>query len=182
MWKKNEPEPTPQQPTVRSPAPRPEPRGSQATIGSSIVIKGDLSGEEDLLVEGRVEGNIILTKNTVTIGKKGRVKADIRGRSIHVDGQVSGNLYGEEEIVIRASGNVEGNLVAPRVTLENGSQFKGSIDMETRKATSRPKHPEPAAPPSAGRQEEGVKKEGTAGGPSSASQAQQGSQGRPSRS
>jgi cytoskeletal protein CcmA (bactofilin family) len=138
--------------------PRHESRGSRAAIGSSIQIKGDLSGEEDLLVEGRVEGKINLKKNTVTIGKSGRVKA---------------NLYGEKEIIIRASGNVEGNLVAPRVTLENGSQFKGSIDMEPRKDTSRPAATQAGAPAAAAKPE--AKKEGVPGGPAQAGQAQKGS-------
>lgn len=175
MWKKNEPEPTPQKPMMNKPvAPKPEPRGSRATIGSSIDIKGDLSGAEDLLVEGRVEGKIILKKNTVTIGKSGRVKADVHGSSIHVDGKVRGNLYGEKEIIIRASGNVEGNLVAPRVTLENGSQFKGSIDMEPRKDTSPPAGTQAGAPAAAVKQE--VKREGISGRPEQAGQAQKGSQ------
>lgn len=175
MWKKNEPEPTTREPIMNQPAaPRPEPRGSRATIGSSIDIKGDLSGEEDLLVEGKVEGKIILKKNTVTIGKSGRVKADVHGSSIHVDGRVRGNLYGDKEIIIRASGNVEGNLVAPRVTLENGSQFKGSIDMEPRKDTSRPGGARAEAPAAAVKQE--TKKEGISGGPAPAGQAQKGSQ------
>jgi len=79
---------------------------------------------------GRVEGEISLRKNNVTIGKGGRIKADVHGQTIHVEGQVKGNLYGEQEIVIRASGEVEGNIVSPRVTLENGSKFRGNIDME----------------------------------------------------
>jgi cytoskeletal protein CcmA (bactofilin family) len=175
VWKKNEPEPTPQQPIMNKPtAPRSEPRGSRATIGSSIDIKGDLSGEEDLLVEGRVEGKIILKKNTITIGKNGRVKADVHGSSIHVDGRVRGNLYGEKEIIIRASGNVEGNLVAPRVTLENGSQFKGSIDMEPRKETPRPGGALAGAPAAADKQD--IKKEDHSARPAQAGQAQKGSQ------
>jgi cytoskeletal protein CcmA (bactofilin family) len=175
VWKKNEPEPTPQKPMMNKPvAPQPESRGSRATIGSSIDIKGDLSGAEDLLVEGRVEGKIILKKNTVTIGKSGRIKADVHGSSIHVDGKVHGNLYGEKEIIIRASGNVEGNLVAPRVTLENGSQFKGSIDMEPRKDTSPAAGTQAGAPAGAVKQE--VKREGISGRPEQAGRAQKGSQ------
>jgi cytoskeletal protein CcmA (bactofilin family) len=179
VWKKNEPAPTPQNPVAKPAAPRPEPQGSRATIGSSIVIKGDLSGEEDLIIEGRVEGKILLEKNTVTIGKNGRIKADIQGSSIHVDGKVRGNLYGDKEIVIRASGNVEGNLVAPRVTLENGSQFKGSIDMEPRKEASRPTGTPSSTPAAADKQE--VEREG-AGETPRPGEAQKGSQGGPGRS
>jgi cytoskeletal protein CcmA (bactofilin family) len=130
VWKKSEETPattTPVSPKSSAPASR---SGAIATLGPSIVIKGDLTGEEDLVIEGRVEGEIRLTKNSVTVGQNGRVRADIHGKRVHVEGEVRGNLYGDQEIVIRASGRVQGNLVSPRVTLENGSKFKGSIDME----------------------------------------------------
>ena len=139
VWKKSEAENTPITPTPSVPRPRNEPRGSVATIGPSISIRGDLSGKEDLLIQGRVEGNIQLKQNNVTVGQEGRVKADIHGRSIRVEGDVKGNLYGDEDVVIRQSGSVQGNILAPRVTLENGSKFKGSIDME-------PSAPAKAAP------------------------------------
>ena len=128
-WKRNEPEPT----TTAPPAPAARPvrrSGETATIGASIRIKGDLSGDEDLLIQGQIQGQIKLQSHNVTVGQSGRVKADIHGRNIRVEGEVDGNLFGEEEIVIRASGRVQGNLQAPRVTLENGSNFKGSIDMD----------------------------------------------------
>lgn len=132
MWKKSEETPEPSRPAA-APAPaRPRQSASRdvATIGPSISIKGDLTGEEDLMVQGRIEGEIRLRKNSVTIGKSGRVEADVHGKRILVEGEVKGNLHGEEEIVVRASGRLQGELVAPRVTLENGCKFKGSIDME----------------------------------------------------
>jgi cytoskeletal protein CcmA (bactofilin family) len=98
-------------------------------IGPSIEIRGDLSGGEDLHVEGRVEGKIELRRHNVSIGKSGRVQADIFGKVITVDGEVQGNLFGEEQIILRHSSTVRGNLTAPRVMLEDGSNFKGSIDM-----------------------------------------------------
>lgn len=98
-------------------------------IGSTISIKGDLSGEEDLLIEGRVEGKIELRRHSVTVGKNGHVKADIYGKSINIEGEVQGNLYGEEQLVLRQSSTVRGNIISPRVTLEDGANFKGSIDM-----------------------------------------------------
>ena len=128
-WKRNEPE----SPIGSTPpaAPRPPQKtGESATIGASIRIKGDLSGDENLLIQGQIQGKIKLKSHNVTVGPSGRVKADIHGRTIRVEGEVDGNLFGEEEIVIRASGRVQGNLQAPRVTLENGSNFKGSIDMD----------------------------------------------------
>jgi len=142
VWKKNEPEPSPRQIPKQPSSPRPESPRGLAAIGPSIFVKGNLTGEEDLLIEGRVEGKIVLKKNSVSVGRSGRVKADIHGNSIRVDGEVQGNLIGEKEIVIRASGQVEGNLVAPSITLENGSRFKGSIDMEA--GQSRTGSPQPS--------------------------------------
>lgn len=98
-------------------------------IGPTIFIKGELRGEEDLVIEGRIEGKIEFKQNNVTIGKNGRVKADIYGKHISVEGEVQGNLQGEEQLVLRQSSNVRGNITAPRVTLEDGCHFKGSIDM-----------------------------------------------------
>jgi len=117
-----------------------EPRREGATIGPSISIKGDLSGEEDLVIQGRVEGKVDLKQNNVTIGKNGRVKADIYGKLISVEGEVEGNLHGMDQIIVRTSGNVRGNISAPRVTLEDGAKFKGSIDMDP-KATDRQRIP-----------------------------------------
>ncbi len=129
MWKKSDSE-TSEQPNY-APANPVEQLKERATIGSSILVKGDMSGEEDLMVQGRVEGKIDLRKNNVTIGGKGRVKADVYAKIISVEGEVEGNLYGDEKIIIRKSGRVKGNLVAPRVSLEDGSNFKGSIDMDS---------------------------------------------------
>ena len=137
MWKKSEPEESHPQP---APAPMPQPaaapkapvhqgREPQALIGSTISIKGDLSGEEDLLIEGRLEGKVESRRHSVTVGKNGRIKGDIYAKTITVEGTVEGNLFGEEQLIVRQSGTVRGNIVAPRVALEDGSNFKGSIDM-----------------------------------------------------
>ena len=104
----------------------------RATIGPSIFIKGDLAGEEDLIVEGRVEGRVDLRQHSLTVGKNGRVKADVIGRIVMVEGEVDGNVFAEEQAVVRKSGTVRGNITSPRVTLEDGSRFKGSIDMEAK--------------------------------------------------
>lgn len=127
MWKKTEDD----QPEFESsvPNPRPQPVREQAVIGPSLVVKGDVSGDEDLVIQGKVEGKVALKNNSVTVGKDGQVKADLYGKMINVEGTVQGNLYGDEKIVVRQSGKVQGNLQAPRVTLEDGAQFKGSIDM-----------------------------------------------------
>ncbi len=103
--------------------------GPPAVIGSSLVVDGSIKGQEDLLIEGRVEGDINLPNNVVTVGTGGEVKAKIQAAVIVVEGKVDGDLVGEEQIEIRRSGNVLGNIIAPRVGLEDGAQFKGNIDM-----------------------------------------------------
>jgi cytoskeletal protein CcmA (bactofilin family) len=106
------------------------PSQGPAMIGPSIRIKGDLSGEENLIIEGQVEGTIHLDKNDLTIGSSGRVKANIQAKGVIVEGQVEGDIIGKEKVIIRRTGNMRGNIVAPRVTLEDGAMFKGSIEME----------------------------------------------------
>lgn len=131
MWKKNE---SPSPPISRA---EPTPPRSQdlsartARIGSTLSVKGDVTGDEDLVIEGRVKGNISLRKHSVTVGESGNVEADITARSIRVAGIVKGNLSGEELVVLLKTGRVEGNIAAASVTLENGATFKGSIDMDT---------------------------------------------------
>ena len=127
--------------------------GAQAMIGESIVMKGELSGEEDLVIHGRIEGTINLKSNSVTIGKGGRVKADVNAKAITVEGEIQGDLVAQESIVVKQSGHVQGNLVAPRVILEDGARFKGSIDMEQSSvaASGKPRavEPQPQTPPQA---------------------------------
>ena len=125
----SQPQPTP-------PTAAPGQTHRPAILGPSITIKGTLSGEEDLLIEGHVEGEVSFKKHAVTIGKKGRVDADMYCKSIIVEGEVNGNLYGDDLVVVRSSARVKGNAVAPRVSLEDGAQFQGAIDMQ----------PKPAAP------------------------------------
>ena len=109
------------------------PAQNPATIGPSIHIKGDLTGDEDLTVQGRVEGTVDLPKNLLTVGQDGRVNASVTARVIHVDGEVEGDLRGGEQVIVKRSGNVQGNITAPRVTLEDGCKFKGSINMDDAK-------------------------------------------------
>jgi len=102
----------------------------QALIGSKLRIKGELYGEEDILIQGRVEGTIEVKDNNLTVGVDGRVKANSQATQIIVEGEVLGDLSGEEKVVVKATSNVRGNIVAPRVSLEEGAKFKGMIDME----------------------------------------------------
>ncbi len=146
-WSKSPDERVVPQPEERS---KPAVPGDRvARLGPSLVVKGTLAGEEDLLVEGRLDGEISLRQNRVTIGEHGRVKADVYSKSICVEGEVNGNLFGEDEVVIRRSGKVRGNVTAPRVTLENGAKFKGSIDMDAGAAKPAPPASRPAAQPTA---------------------------------
>ena len=89
-----------------------------------------MTGDEDLVVQGRIEGSISLKKNLVTVGKDGRVNATVSAQIIKVEGTVDGELRGREQVMVTRTGSVNGNIVAPRVTLEDGCRFKGSIDME----------------------------------------------------
>src|ERR1044071_1356319 len=124
-------QPRPAAPMVTASNPEPPRRSDRgATIGPSIFIKGDLAGEEDLVIEGRVEGKVDLKQHNVTIGKSGRVRADVFGKMVIVEGEVDGNVFAQEQAVLRQSGAVRGNITSPRVTLADDSRFKGSIDME----------------------------------------------------
>ncbi len=99
-------------------------------IGPGIHIKGDVTGDEDLVIKGSVEGTISLSANEVTVSDSGKVKADIRAKVVVISGEVTGDVSGSEKVIISKSGNVRGNIIAPRMTLEDGAVFKGSIDMD----------------------------------------------------
>lgn len=132
MWKKDEEQATT---TGAATTTRPTPRTSgseglrRAVIGPSISIKGDVTGSEDLLIEGEVDGSVSLGDHAVGVGSDGRVNADIVGRIITVDGHVEGNLQAQEQIVLRGTAKVRGDIKAPRVVLEDGATFRGLVDM-----------------------------------------------------
>ncbi len=133
MFKKSEPE-SARTESASHPVERQSPQGGPkdtATIGPSIQIRGDLAGDEDLVVQGRVEGTITLKQNLVTIGQEGQVNATVNARVVVVEGRVEGDLNGEEQVMLKSSANVRGNIAAPRITVEDGAHFKGSIDMES---------------------------------------------------
>jgi len=121
---------------VKAPEPsiaRPEPiRQEKAVvnIGKSVIIKGELSGSEDLTIEGQVEGKIELRQNVLTIGPNAKIKAQVAAKTIVVEGSVQGNVMASERIEIRDKGSVEGDLAAPRVAIADGAHFRGSIDMQ----------------------------------------------------
>jgi cytoskeletal protein CcmA (bactofilin family) len=103
---------------------------SAAVIGATIKIKGEVSGEENLVIEGTVVGSVSLKGHDLTIGQNGSVEADLAAKTVKVEGQVTGDIQGEEKVTITKAGRVRGNITAPRVTLEDGAKFKGAIDMD----------------------------------------------------
>ncbi len=120
------------QPAVsEAPAPRPVTTSTadQATIGKSLVIKGEVTGSESLYIDGRVEGSINLAGNRVTVGRNGVVAANINAREIVVLGKVRGNLTASDRVDIRSDGSLTGDVVAARISIEDGAFFKGGIDI-----------------------------------------------------
>jgi cytoskeletal protein CcmA (bactofilin family) len=147
MWKPNQPASnTPQSPeparSLVPPAPMPEPparpapapqssasTGEQATIGKSLVIKGEVTGSESLYIDGKVEGSINLAGNRVTVGRNGQVAANISAREIVVLGKVRGNVTASDRVDIRSEGSLTGDVTAQRISIEDGAFFKGGIDI-----------------------------------------------------
>jgi cytoskeletal protein CcmA (bactofilin family) len=103
---------------------------SKAMIGPTIKIKGDVTGDENLVIEGTVDGSVQLSGHDLTVGQSGKVVANLHAKTVTIEGQITGDINGSEKVVVSKSGRVQGNIVAPRVTLEDGAKFKGSIDMD----------------------------------------------------
>lgn len=108
-----------------------------ANIGQSIVFKGELSGDEDLEIDGQVEGDVRLANHQLTIGSKGRLKAEVEARAIVVIGTVVGNLTATERIEIQATGVVEGDLKTPCLLVQEGAVLHGRIEMASGSASGR---------------------------------------------
>ena len=126
----------PPAPAVTAPVSEPAPPRSvsgtssdQATIGKSLVIKGEVSGSESLYIDGRVEGSINLAGNRVTVGRNGIVGANITAREVIILGKVRGNLTASDRVEIRSDGSLTGDVVAARISIEDGAYFKGGIDI-----------------------------------------------------
>ena len=134
MWKKQEAEAGTPKPRTQATMPmeRPAPAtasGERAIIGRSITIHGEVTGDEDLLIQGRVEGSVHLKEHSITVGPDGEVKASIIGRVVTVEGRVEGNLTADERVVLQSSAWVQGDIAAPRLVLEDGARFRGGVDM-----------------------------------------------------
>jgi cytoskeletal protein CcmA (bactofilin family) len=150
MWKPNQPgsnspsTPEPSRPTPPAPsyeAPRAAAAssgasttatpgtGEQATIGKSLVVKGEVTGSESLYIDGKVEGAINLPGNRVTVGRNGQVAANIVAREVVVLGKVRGNCQASDRVDIRSEGSLTGDVIAARISIEDGAFFKGGIDI-----------------------------------------------------
>ena len=154
MWKPNQPGSTPATPEPTRPqtpatnfepassaaSPRPAapaangpaasvPAGEQATIGKSLIVKGELTGSESLYIDGKVEGAINLPGNRVTVGRNGQVAANIVAREVVVLGKVRGNCQASDRVDIRSEGSLTGDVIAARISIEDGAFFKGGIDI-----------------------------------------------------
>ena len=98
-------------------------------IGKSIFIRGELSGNEDLTIEGTVEGKIELKEHNLIVGSTGKIQAEIHAKAVTIQGEVHGNVRAEDRIEIATSGTVKGDLISPRIIISDGARFKGSVDM-----------------------------------------------------
>ena len=107
-----------------------------ASIGPSIHFKGELTGEEGLMIDGSIEGTIDLKENELLVGPNGNIKADVFAKTIKVDGKLTGELHGTDKVHISKTGEVTGNIHSPRVVIEDGARFKGSIDMTGKVGTT----------------------------------------------
>jgi len=139
--------PTPE-PTVAAPQ-QPARQKSVSVIGPTMEFKGELSADEDLIIEGLVHGTITHHKKHLTVGKKGRVKADIHANSVIVLGQLVGDIHSEGMVTLSKGSDVVGNIVCGRITMEEGARFKGNIDMEdSHRASTVLEKPEQSKPAS----------------------------------
>ena len=172
MWKRDEAaKPASSQPAPAGPVVQPQQGGpvtppsplarlqvgrDAANIGKSVVIVGELTGREDLMIEGQVEGKIELKDHVLTIGPNGKIKAQLFAKTVIVFGEVNGNITTSEKVEIRDGGSVDGDIVAPRVAIAEGAHFRGSVDMQRKSgqqgqvSQQRPgvqpaPHPQPAA-------------------------------------
>jgi len=114
-------------------------------IGKSVVIKGELTGSEDLTIEGHVEGKIELRQNVLTIGPNGKIKAQVFAKAVIILGEVTGNVTASEKVDLRDNGSIDGDITSPRVAIAEGAHFRGSIDMQRSGAKSEAKSSESKA-------------------------------------
>lgn len=154
MWKRKEEEEEAEASAARAQSSfgpgRPEsprmtaPVSGTAHIGRSVAIKGELSGSEDLYIDGNVEGNIELPGSNLMVGPNGRVRAGIRARAVIIEGKVDGDIEATERVELRKTAVLMGSIVTQRVSIEDGAYFKGGVDVKRQAAAAQQ---QPAAQP-----------------------------------
>jgi cytoskeletal protein CcmA (bactofilin family) len=167
MWKSNKEEQAkPAAPNVSTPSTTVPPkevrpveipksldtRSEVAHIGKSVVIKGELSGSEDLYLDGEVEGTIELQRNALTVGPNGRIRAHINAKDVIIHGKVDGNIRGTDKVELRRTAVLVGDIQTQRITIEDGAYFKGAIDIqrEAKAEVKTPSYTTAAAPAGVG--------------------------------
>jgi len=106
-----------------------QPSPGTSNLGRALSWEGDLTGSEDLMVEGRIQGSITLENNTLIVAPTGRIKADIRVKNINIQGQVEGQIHATGKVFISEQGRMSGEITARRISIQDGAQFKGSVKM-----------------------------------------------------
>ena len=157
------------QPTPAVPAPPPitQPKAEKVMvdkivhIGQSVYIKGELSGNEDLTIEGKVDGKITLKDHHLTIGANGRIMAEIHAKTVVIVGEVVGNVIADDKVEVASNGSMKGDIVAPRGVQADGARFKGTVDLERKgapqPAATLPPQPKPQHQPAVAEMREPVK-------------------------
>ena len=107
-----------------------------SVIGPTLKFKGELSANEDLIIEGEIEGTIAHQDKNLTVGREGRVRADINARTVEIFGSVEGDIRGDDVVKLAKTADVKGNVFCSRIVMEDGAKFSGSIDMSIRKKDS----------------------------------------------
>lgn len=120
----------------------------QASIGRSLVIKGEISGSESLYIDGRIEGTINIPEHRITIGRNGAVTADINAREVVIMGKVNGNVICNDRLDIRSEGAVTGDVITPRISVEDGAHLRGSVQVQaSEQKKTQPQQAKPAETP-----------------------------------
>jgi len=148
MLQSPEPKYSPAAPPTYIPVKTVSPPLEQATIGRSMVIKGEISGSDALYIDGRVEGTINMPESRVTIGRNGNVAANITAKEVVIMGKVVGNVQATDRLDIRAEGSLTGDVVTHRISVEEGALLKGGVEVRATDAKSDAKsHEQPKAEP-----------------------------------
>ena len=109
---------------------RETPKQNLSRLGQSFSIKGELSGNEDLVIDGRFQGEINIGNHNLIVEQKGKIEADIRANNITIHGEIKGNIFASGKVFITKDAQMIGDISASRISIMDGAQFKGSVKME----------------------------------------------------